>query len=255
MCFYYSINRSNVDILAKKGILSKRELDKIPNKSVVNGFERPKMPVVSTANPHNISFYQWGLIPNTITTPDEAKRFVGSYNTLNAKIESAIDSKIYSDPILGKRCLVLSSGFYEWRHVKGMKIPYYISLKDQEIFAFAGIWDSWKDSADNIFFTFSILTTKANELMAKIHNTKKRMPVILEIDKAEQWLSEKLNEDDLKQYHQPIDQKRLNAYTIKQFLPLKQPADTIPGILDPFPYPDLEKDDQNKSGDQLTLEW
>lgn len=255
MCFYYSINKSNADTLIKKGVISKNEIEKIPNRTLVNGFERPILPVVSNNNRDIISLYQWGLIPSTMNSTNEASRFMKSYNTLNAKIEDATKSKIYSEPIISKRCLVLASGFFEWKHVKGNKIPYYISMHDDSLFAYAGIWDSWTDEDGESKYTFSILTTNANELMAQIHNTKKRMPVILEPDKAELWLTPNLNERDIELFHQPIESNKLKAYTIKQFLPLKQSTDTTSDILDYFPYPDIEGKDKKGSDSQLSLEW
>lgn len=255
MCFYYSINKSNADTLVKKGVISKNELEKVQNKTLVNGFERPSLPVVSNINRGAIDFYQWGLVPSTVYSTIEANSFVQSYNTLNAKIEGAKKSKIYNEPISSKRCLVLTSGFFEWKHVKGKRIPYYISLQDESLFAFAGIWDRWIDEKGESNYTFSILTTSANELMSQIHNTKKRMPVILEPDKAELWLSQKLVEKDLKHFHEPIESKRLKAYTIKQFLPIKQSTDTINDILDYFPYPEIEVKDKNRNDIQLSLDW
>jgi putative SOS response-associated peptidase YedK len=167
MCFYYSINKPNADKMVKKGILSNNQLDKISNKTLANGFERPVMPVVSNLEPNNISYYQWGLVPSTVTSNVEANQFLKSYNTLNAKSENIFKSKVYATPILTQRCLVLASGFFEWQHFRGKKYPYYITLNNNSLFAFAGIWDKWIDENGNATHTYSILTTEANELMAK----------------------------------------------------------------------------------------
>jgi len=79
-----------------------------------------------------------------------------------------------------KRCLVLADGFYEWREEGGKKYPYYISLTSNDAFALAGIWDKWLNSrTGEMKETFSIITTRANPLLERIHNTRKRMPVIL----------------------------------------------------------------------------
>ena len=66
------------------------------------------------------------------------------------------------------------------------KIPYRIFLKNDEPFAFAGIWDHWGEG-ENEFYSFSIITTTPNKLVASIHD---RMPVILEPEDEAGWLQE-----------------------------------------------------------------
>ncbi len=255
MCFYYSVNKKNPDELIKAGVVSKTQLEKIPDRLLVSGFERPEMAVISNENPNIIDFFQWGLVPSTIGDANQETDFLKSYNTLNAKIEGALRSKIYSEPIQKKRCLVIASGFFEWQHERGKKIPYYISFKDDSLFAFAGIWDKWMDENGNANHTFSILTTQANELMAKIHNTKKRMPVILHPSIAGEWLSPNLSSSDLALFHKPIDSEMLKAHTIKQFLPLRQPTDSLNDILDYHPYPDNDYKSSSSNSSQLKLDW
>lgn len=255
MCFYYSVNKKNPDELIKAGVISKKQLDKVSNKILVNGFEQPTMPVISNQNPDTIDFFQWGLVPNTIASSNDASGFLKSYNTLNAKIEGALRSKIYSEPIQKQRCLVLASGFFEWQHERGRKIPYYISLDDDNLFAFAGIWDRWIDENGNETHTYSILTTQANELMAKIHNTKKRMPVILKTSLAKEWLSPTLYSNDLPKFFEPIDSNALKAHTIKQFLPITQSTDSLTDILEYHHHPEIKNKVKSSDDNQLTLEW
>ena len=89
-------------------------------------------------------------------------------------------------------CLILSDGFYEWQWLdeKGIKKQKFeLTLPENQAFAFAGLWSEWVDkSTGEIRYTYTILTTEANELMAKIHNTKKRMPVIVATDTEQNWL-------------------------------------------------------------------
>ena len=103
-------------------------------------------------------------------------------STLNARLET-IDQKPSFKPSLSKRCLVLADGFFErkWLDPKGKsKQKYLLTLPGEEAFAFAGLWNAWTNkSTEEVLNTYTIITTAANELMSEIHNTKKRMPVIL----------------------------------------------------------------------------
>ena len=156
---------------------------------------------------------EWGFIPSYLLNRQAVDRFRHGYKdergefhmpitTLNAVSEELLKpNKIYRKAALERRCLVLSSGFFEWRHefpvskrtgkpVKtAVKYPYYIRLKDKEYFFMAGIWQGWKDQETGEYVeTFAIVTTAANALMEKIHNSKKRMPTILPDDLAWEWL-------------------------------------------------------------------
>lgn len=256
MCFYYSINKKKANSLTSKGVISKSQLNRIPERTVVNGFEHPAMPIITNTNPSDIELFQWGLVPSTVQSEGEASRFLQSYNTLNAKGERLQESKIYSTPAKKQRCLVLASGFFEWHHVGKQKIPYYISLKDDELFAFAGLWDVWTDTKGAIHNTYTIITTQANELMAEIHNTKKRMPVILTNEQEQLWLSAGISSKELSHLTQPISSELIKAHTIKNFLSPKHTASATADILKEYDYSDILK--QHKGGgspSQLTFNF
>jgi putative SOS response-associated peptidase YedK len=110
--------------------------------------------------------------------------------TLNARIETLTEKKSFKD-IIQNRCLILADGFYEWqwRNKNGSKKEkYLITLPNQELFAFAGIYTEWTDFNNTRINSYSMITTQANELMSKIHNTKQRMPVILKKQDEQHWL-------------------------------------------------------------------
>lgn len=239
MCFYYSVNNKKPEDIIKSGLADRNKIAKIPKKLVVNGFEKPIMPVISSRTPNDIDFYQWGLVPNTIKTIGKANDFVKQFNTLNAKSETALDSKSFGFAIENQRCLVLASGFFEWQHTKKQKIPYYISLTSESMFAFAGIWDNWTDENGQEHFTYSILTTQANELMSRIHNTKKRMPIILPYNQLATWIAPQLTSQNLKTFLQSLPSPDLKAHSIKPFL--NRPTEDVnEEILEHFDY---SKDD------------
>jgi len=124
---------------------------------------------------------RWGLIPSW--AKDES---IGS-RMINARAETLAEKASFKRLLSGKRCLVVADGFYEWMQEPGSKAktPMYIKLKNDEMLAFAGLWDSWKNAAGEQIRTCTIITTEPNELMARIHN---RMPAILAPEAREQWL-------------------------------------------------------------------
>jgi putative SOS response-associated peptidase YedK len=202
----------------------------------LNGFEFPAMPVITNELPHNIQMFKWGLIPNWATDYKNAQEIRSV--TLNAKSETVFEKPSFKIPILQQRCLVLATGFYEWMQVDAKtKIPYYIHVKESPIFAFAGIYDYWKNEAEDAMYkTFSILTTEANKTMAQIHNTKKRMPLILSKSQENHWLNANATNENLKEMMQPIGDSLLETWTISKLITSKKEQSNVPEVLLPFNY-------------------
>jgi putative SOS response-associated peptidase YedK len=126
----------------------------------------------------------WGLIPFW------AKGVQPKYSTINATMEKLKEGATWRGPWKhGRRCIMPARGFYEWQLLPDGKTkqPYYITLNDQEIFGFAGLWDA-SEGADGVVESCTIVTLPANELMAEIHNVKHRMPAILARKDREAWL-------------------------------------------------------------------
>ena len=80
---------------------------------------------------------------------------------------------------------MIADGFYEWSKFEKVKVPYLITLRDQSTFAFAGLWEHWKDATGDWIESTTIVTTIPNSLMARIHD---RMPVILPSERYDEWL-------------------------------------------------------------------
>ena len=128
---------------------------------------------------------RWGLIPYF------AQGVAPKFSTINARIETVTTAASYRGPwSRGQRCLVAASGFYEWQTQSDGKtrVPYYIHLNDQEIFAFAGLWDSSYDGRGGKIESCTHLTLPANRLLSEIHNTQHRMPAILAKEDRDAWL-------------------------------------------------------------------
>lgn len=184
MCFHSKQSKSAQELINRFKAKFENENEYQP--AIYNGFLHPKTPIITNKASDTIQLYNWGLIPHW-AKDDSIKKY-----TLNAKIETLHEIPSFRN-VIQNRCLVLADGFYEWKWLdeKGKnKQKYLISLPGNEAFAFAGLYSIWTDkSTGQIINTYSILTTQANELMSEIHNTKKRMPVILDRTNEQCWLS------------------------------------------------------------------
>jgi putative SOS response-associated peptidase YedK len=160
--------------------------------------------------------------------------------TMNARGETITTKPAFRHAALQKHCLVLADGFFEWREYNQRKYPYYLRLHSQEPFAFAGLWDTWTNKkTQDVLSTFTIITTQASPLLAKIHNTKKRMPVLLPKNKEHDWLTTSTSSDDLADLLQPVDDAQLEAYPISRVLTSRTQDSNTPEVIRPYAYPEL----------------
>lgn len=184
MCFHSQQHKSPQEIAKRFNF----DIDNVPAEvtGTFNGFNFPKTPIITDEEPHAVSLFNWGLIPKW-ANDNEIRKF-----TLNAKIETLTEKPSFRD-VVHQRCLVLSDTFFEWQWLdsKGKnKEKYSIQLAETPLFTFGGIWSRWRDpSTDKILNTYSIITKEANELMSVIHNSKKRMPLVLPVEKEQDWLN------------------------------------------------------------------
>jgi putative SOS response-associated peptidase YedK len=140
------------------------------------------LPIIRTYAPDRIELAKWGF------WPEEWKRTKRSHPMINARLETAAEKQMFSSSFSGRHCLVLADDYYEWKTVGARKQPYHIRLKSGEPFAMAGIYarePTGFDTAEKNPVNFAILTTKANEAVAHIHE---RMPVILPLSREKSWL-------------------------------------------------------------------
>jgi putative SOS response-associated peptidase YedK len=135
--------------------------------------QNPKEPVRELAS------MRWGLIPAW------AKHSSVAAQMINARSETAATKPAFRDALKSRRCLIPADGFYEWVRTAKVKQPYCFEVNDGELFAFAGLWDRWKDPTGQWIKSCSILTTTPNAVTSAVHD---RMPVILDPDDYDQWL-------------------------------------------------------------------
>src|SRR5436190_19181392 len=125
-----------------------------------------------------------------------------------------VDTKPVSRQALKqRRCLVPIDAFYEWKKIGPKeKQPYAIALADRSIMALAGLWETWRSSAQETIRSFTIITTTPNELCAEVHN---RMPVILPPEAWSEWLSEEPAEEaTLKEILVPYPAERMTTLVV-----------------------------------------
>jgi putative SOS response-associated peptidase YedK len=162
--------------------------------------QHPKEPV------RQISLMRWGLVPSW------AKDTSGAARMINARSETAHTLPAFRDPLRNRRCLIPADAFYEWKRTATSKQPYCFEVNDGELFAFAGLWDGWKDASWNWVKTCSILTTTPNAVTSVVHD---RMPVILRKGDYDVWLDPGMqNVAAISEMLKPYDASQMRCYPV-----------------------------------------
>ena len=139
-----------------------------------------EVPVVwDDGSGRRLDAFKWGLVPSWAKDPSIGNRLI------NARAETVAEKPAFRRAFLQRRCLILADGFYEWKREGTRKVPVYITLKDAPLFAFAGLWETWKPEGGGPLRTCCIVTVEANAFMKPIHD---RMPAILPPASQEPWL-------------------------------------------------------------------
>jgi len=152
----------------------------------------PSQPVAAVrATPagsgRELALLRWGLVPSWSKDPTIGNRLI------NARAETVREKPSFRNAFRRHRCLIPASGFYEWQREERGKQPYFVRMRDERLFAFAGLWDRWESQDKGVIETCTILTTAANAVLAPIHD---RMPVILPPTEYARWLDPALRDTD-----------------------------------------------------------
>jgi putative SOS response-associated peptidase YedK len=162
--------------------------------------QHPKEPI------RQISTMGWGLVLYWAKDPSITT------GTINAKSETAATKPAFRDPLKFRRCLIPADGFYEWQKRGNSKQPFCFEVNNGELFAFAGLWDGWKDSSGRWLKTCSILTTTPNAVTSAIHD---RMPVILDPNSYDLWLDPEMqNVAAISELLKPYDARLMRCYPV-----------------------------------------
>lgn len=172
-----------------------------------NGAPTQNLAVITSENPGKLSYLRWGLIP-----PWAKDKAIGS-KMINARAETITEKSSFSKPLFSKRCLIPSDGFFEWKQDAG-KQPYRIFVKNNPIFAMAGIWERWQSPDGEKLDTFSIITTAANAFMQPLHS---RMPVILHQPDEKRWLNS-TNKEEILQLLAPCPSEWMDVYPVSKLV-------------------------------------
>ena len=169
----------------------------------------PTQPVLAVTNDEGgqPAYMRWGLIPSWAKTASVGNRLI------NARAETVAERPSFRSALARRRCLVIADGFYEWqRSRKSQNAHAGCVLKSGEPFAFAGLWDSWRDPGGEIVRSCTIITTEPNELLRPIHN---RMPVILPKELESFWLDDEVQDPfALADILSPYPAEAMQAYEV-----------------------------------------
>jgi putative SOS response-associated peptidase YedK len=234
MCFTVNVNIVREELEERYGA-TLIDHDKYRPSYYFHAQGLPYLPAICSDDPSAIRLVRWGLIPSWAADEEEANDLM--MKTFNARSETVDTKPAFRDSFENRRCLIPVRGFFEWQHVGGRKIPWYIRLRDEDIFSLAGIWDTWAMKGGITLHTFSIVTTRANELMEEIHNTRKRMPVILPSSVEKLWLKEMLDNDAASALMKPVASALLQAHTISPLITNMRADRNRPELIMPYNYP------------------
>ena len=218
MCCRYSQTR-----IEERELKERFHLKKIPPRlqKRFNIAPQQNVLVILNATPDELSLVRWGLVPSWAEGPNM------KYSLINARAESLLEKPMYRGLVRRKRCLIIADSFYEWKKSNKSKQPFRITLRDEGLFCFAGLWDHWERDGNEIT-SCTIVTTDANRLVRAIHD---RMPVILPFEREAEWLGD-LPEKEIPQLLGPYDPQAMQAYPVSSGV--NNPQNDTPDIIRPL---------------------
>ena len=182
-------------------------------------------PVREDEEDRQAALMHWGLIPSWAKDPSIGARMI------NARAETIVEKPSFRTALRRRRCLVLADGFYEWQRVPGSraKRPMRIVMRTGEPFAFAGLWETWRDPDGQVIPSCTIITAGANELLVPIHH---RMPVILPRESESLWLDASVDDPGpLEHLLGPYDSDRMKANEVSTLV--NSAANNTPQVVEP----------------------
>ena len=218
MCGRYTL-RTPIDVLAEGFEIEEYQSSITPNYNVAPTQEVAA--VVEEDDKRKLEMFHWGLIPSWAKDPAIGNKMI------NARAETVSEKPSFRSAFKKRRCLILADGFYEWQKTDSGKQPYHIKMQDDSPFAFAGLWETWRDGEE--IRSATIITTDANDLMGEIHH---RMPVILQPEDYDMWLDPDFDEKEaLTTLLKPYPADAMEAYTVSRRV--NKPSNNEPSVLEP----------------------
>jgi putative SOS response-associated peptidase YedK len=218
MCGRYTL-KTPINVLAKGFGITEYPSSLLPNYNVALAQEVAA--VVEEDDKRKLEILHWGLIPSWARDPAIGNKMI------NARAETVPKKPSFRSAFKKRRCLVLADGFYEWQKTDDGKQPYHIKMQDDSPFAFAGLWETWKNGEE--IRSCTIITTDANDLMSEIHH---RMPVILHPEDYAMWLDPDFDEKEpLTSLLKPYPADTMEAYAVSRRV--NKPSNNEPSVLEP----------------------
>lgn len=157
-----------------------------------------------------MAIFRWGLVPHWAKDPSIGNRMI------NARAETAHEKPAFRSAFRNRRCLIPTSGFYEWQKQEGHKQPYFVRMRKGRVFALAGLWDHWEEEGGSAVETCTILTTGTNEILKPIHD---RMPVIVAPRNYDLWLDGSIKSPEtLKSILTPYNPEEMESYPVRSIV-------------------------------------
>ena len=234
MCFTVNVNLIKEELENRYGA-TLIDPDKYRPSYYYHAFSLPSLPAVCSGDISKIKLLKWGLIPEWTKSQEQAN--IIRYKTFNARSESIATKPSFSSSFRSKRCIIPVKGFFEWQHLGNEKIPWYIYHTENEVLSLAGLYDDWIESnTGEVLSTFSIVTTEANDLMAVIHNSGKRMPLILNKSTENRWIDVSISTDEAISLIYPAPSEILKAHTISPLINDRSANRNTPEVIKPYNY-------------------
>jgi putative SOS response-associated peptidase YedK len=190
----------------------------------------PTQPVAVVTDPEarRVEMFRWGLVPSWAKDESIGNRLI------NARAETVAEKPSFRSAFAKRRCLVLADGFYEWQKrakgEKGPSQPYYFQLESGEPFAFAGLWELWRDPDGEKVLSCTIITCPANERVRKVHD---RNPVVLDGDRLWRWLDPVAPEAELHALLAPYPADEMVSFPVSTLV--NDPSNDFAEVLQPDP--------------------
>lgn len=232
MCFTVNVNLVKDELEERYGTTFS-DHNRFQPSYYYHAFSFPELPAICSGSPGRISMLKWGLIPGWVRSAEDAKAI--RIKTFNARAESVDTKPSYSASFMSKRCLIPVKGFFEWQHAGKEKIPWYIYHSDNQILSLAGLYSEWTGTlTGETITTFTIITTAANDLMEVIHNSKKRMPVILQASEEKKWINMLLSPAEAHDLLKPCPSDTLKAHTVSNLVNARYADKNRPEVIEEF---------------------
>lgn len=203
MCGRFALNNAIKE--AAKRLQVKEALSLPPDYNVAPGKTIPVILTSRKSKEREMHLMCWGLIPSWAKDPKIGFRHI------NARAETVHTSRVFAPAFEQRRCIIPADGFYEWK--KPEKQPYYFSPAHGGYFAFAGLWDRWRNAEGEIVLSCAIITTGANERVRDVHH---RMPAILSDNEAGAWLDTAEGDEELHALLKPLAASQMECRPVSR---------------------------------------